>query len=235
MSSERKYRIRAADVSYRWFLNRAQPGWDSEGRIVRWAGSLTDIDDLIRAEERARENELRFRTMISAVPNLTFEADADGANTFASDQWCAYTGMTAEETSGIGFARAIHQDDAEAVTARWFAAVRSGTPFESRHRMRAADGSYRWFLARAQPGRDAEGRIVRWAGALMDIDNLVRAEESLRESKERLSGIVSSAMDAIITVDENQRIILFNEAAERMFGCPAAEALGQPFNRFIPE
>src|SRR5262245_58706821 len=173
--------------------------------------------------------------MVSAVPNLTFEADTGGVNTFVSDQWCAYTGMTAEETAGIGFARAIHPDDAEAVTARWFAAVRSGRPFESGHRVRAADGSYRWFLARALPGREAEGRIVRWAGSLVDIDDLVRAEESLRESKERLAGIVSSAMDAIITVDEDQRVVLFNNAAERMFGCPAAEALGRPFNRFIPE
>src|SRR5262245_13166988 len=140
--------------------------------------------------------------MVSAVPNLTFESDTGGVNTFVNDQWCAYTGMTAEETAGIGFARAIHPDDAEAVIARWFAAVRLGMPFESRHRIRAAEGSYRWFLARALPGRDAEGRIVRWAGSLMDIDDLVRAEESLRESKERLAGIVSSAMDAIITVDE---------------------------------
>ncbi len=74
------------------------------------------------------------------------------------------------------------------------------------------------------------GRARSWT-----LTNLVRAEESLRESEERLVGIVSSAMDAIITVDEDQRIVLFNEAAERMFGCPAAEALGQPFNRFIPE
>ncbi len=235
MSFERMCRIRAADGSYRWFLNRALPARDAEGRIVRWAGSLVDVHDLVRAEEALRESELRFRTMVSAVPNLTFESDADGANTFASDQWCAYTGMTAEETAGIGFARAIHPDDAEAVTARWFAAVRSAMPYESRHRMRAADGSYRWFLARALPGRDAEGRIVRWAGSLMDIDDLVRAQEALRESKERLAGIVSSAMDAIITVDEDQRVVLFNEAAERMFGCPAAEALGQPLNRFIPE
>jgi PAS domain S-box-containing protein len=235
MSFERKCRIRAADGSYRWFLNRALPGRDAEGRIVRWAGSLTDIDDLIRAEERVRENELRFRTMVSAVPSLTFESDVDGNNTFASDQWLAYTGMTAEETAGMGYARAFHPDDAEEVTARWFAAMRSGTLFESRHRIRAADGSYHWFLCRALPARDAEGRIVRWAGSLVDIDDLVRADEALRESKERLAGIVSSAMDAIITVDEDQRIVLFNEAAERMFGCPAAEALGQPFNRFIPE
>ncbi len=196
---------------------------------------FNDITERKRAEEALRESELRFRTMVSAAPNLTFETDTGGGNTFVSDQWCAYTGMTAEETAGIGFARAIHPDDAEAVTGRWFAAVRSGMLFESRYRIRAADGSYRWFLARALPGRDAEGRIVRWAGSLMDIDDLVRAEESLRESKERLAGIVSSAMDAIITVDEDQWVVLFNEAAERMFGCPAAEALGRPFNRFIPE
>src|SRR5262249_14775484 len=361
VSFERKCRIRAADGSYRWFLNRAQPGRDAEGRIVRWAGSLTDIDDLVRAEERGRETELRFRTMISAVPSLTFETDVDGNNTFASDQWVAYSGMTAEESAGMGYARAFHPDDAEEVTARWFSAVRSGTRFESRHRIRAADGSYRWFLCRALPARDAEGRIVRWAGSLVDIDDLAQAEEALRESearfrqlaeslpqlvwtcradgtcdyispqfvaytgipeaeqlgfgwlqqlhpddreptiaawnqtvatgepfdieqrvrrndgvdrwfkaravtlrdsggkvvkwfgsntdiddqkqaersllesKERLNGIVSSAMDAIITVDEDQRVVLFNEAAERMFDCPAAEALGQPFNRFIPE
>src|SRR5215813_4344677 len=196
---------------------------------------FNDITERKRAEEALRESELRFRTMVSAVPNLTFESDTGGVNTFVNDQWCAYTGMTAEETAGIGFARAIHPDDAESVIARWFAAVRLGMPFESRHRIRAAEGSYRWFLARALPGRDAEGRIVRWAGSLMDIDDLVRAEESLRESKERLAGIVSSAMDAIITVDEDQRVVLFNEAAERMFGCPAAEALGQPLDRFIPE
>ena len=358
---ESRHRFRAADGSYRWFLCRALPARDPEGQIVRWAGSLVDIDDLIHAEEALRESELRFRTMVSAVPNLTFESDAYGSNTFASDQWCAYTGMTAEETAGVGFARAFHPDDAEAATARWFAAVRSGMPFESRHRIRAADGSYRWFLARALPGRDAEGRIVRWAGSLVDIDDLIRIEDALRESesrfrklaeslpqlvwtcradgtcdyvspqfvaytgvpeaeqlgfdwlrqihpddretlfavwsrtvatgepfdveyrirrndgvyrwfktravalrdsggkvvkwfgsntdiddqkqaersllesKERLNGIVSSAMDAIITVDEEQRVVLFNEAAERMFGCPAAEALGRPFNRFIPE
>ena len=232
---ESRLRIRAADGSYRWFLNRAQPGRDAEGRIVRWAGSLTDIDDLIRAEERLRESELRFRTMISAVPSLTFEADADGNNNFVSDQWFAYTGMTAKETAGGGFIRAYHPDEAEDVLRQWNAAVRSGMSFESKCRIRAVDGSYRWFLNRAQPGRDAEGRIVRWAGSLTDIEDLIRIEQALRESKERLAGIVSTAMDAIITVDEDHRIVLFNEAAERMFGCMAAKALGQTIERFIPE
>ncbi len=61
-----------------------------------------------------------------------------------------------------------------------------------------------------------------------------RAEEALRESEERLSGLINSAMDAIIAVDEVQRIVLFNPAAEQMFGCPAAQALGSWLDRFIP-
>jgi len=56
----------------------------------------------------------------------------------------------------------------------------------------------------------------------------------LRHAQERLNGIIQSATDAIIAVDERQHITLFNSAAERMFACPAAEALGRPLDRFIP-
>ncbi len=59
--------------------------------------------------------------------------------------------------------------------------------------------------------------------------------EALGESEGRLAGVIQSAMDAILTVDEQQNLLLFNAAAERMFGCPAAEALGQPLARFIPQ
>jgi PAS domain S-box-containing protein len=62
-----------------------------------------------------------------------------------------------------------------------------------------------------------------------------QAEDELRASHARLTGIVNSAMDAIITVDEEQRVLLFNAAAEKMFLCPASEAIGKPLDRFISE
>jgi len=63
---------------------------------------------------------------------------------------------------------------------------------------------------------------------------LSRQAETLRESQALFSGVINSAMDAVMTVDSAQRVVLFNLAAEQMFGCVAAEALGSSLDRFIP-
>ncbi|HYG35022.1 MAG TPA: PAS domain S-box protein, partial [Clostridia bacterium] len=67
------------------------------------------------------------------------------------------------------------------------------------------------------------------------ITELKRGEQELRESQARLSAIIDSAMDAIISVDSDQRITLFNAAAEKMFRCSAKAAIGQMMDRFIPQ
>lgn len=70
---------------------------------------------------------------------------------------------------------------------------------------------------------------------MVDISEHKRTDQALRDSQERLQGIIGSAMDAIITVDGNQRIVVFNHAAEEIFRCPASDAVGQPLDRYIPE
>jgi PAS domain S-box-containing protein len=79
---------------------------------------------------------------------------------------------------------------------------------------------------------DGAGAVIKM---VQDVTEQRRAEERLRASQERLSGIISHAMEAIIAVDTDQRIVVFNEAAEQTFRCAAAEALGTPLDRFIPE
>jgi PAS domain S-box-containing protein len=97
------------------------------------------------------------------------------------------------------------------------------------------DGTVVKLLEYAAPLFDEEGKTTGCVGAFLDITERTRAAEALRESQERLAGIVASAMDAIISVDEEQRILVFNAAAERMFRCRAEEMLGQPIDRLIPE
>jgi PAS domain S-box-containing protein len=89
-----------------------------------------------------------------------------------------------------------------------------------------------------RPGRFKPEQIAfwEWLGEHLAVAIAKgRAEDSLRESKERFAGIVESAMDAIISVDEDQRVVLFNAAAQKMFGCTAQEAMGQPLGKFIPQ
>lgn len=84
------------------------------------------------------------------------------------------------------------------------------------------------------PVQDENGNIVEAATIARDVTERRKAEEALKANQERLRGIVESAMDAIITVDKKQRIVVFNAAAQQIFLCPASEALGQPLDKFIP-
>jgi PAS domain S-box-containing protein len=97
------------------------------------------------------------------------------------------------------------------------------------------DGSRRWVIARAEAQRDAAGEIISLRGTVQDVTERRRLTEKIRESEVRLTEVIDSAMDAIIAVDESQRIVLFNAAAEKMFGCVMSEALGASIGRFIPE
>jgi len=80
-----------------------------------------------------------------------------------------------------------------------------------------------------------DGTHLGFVHVVRDISDLRRAEQALASYVQRLASIIESAMDAIITLDEQERITLFNPAAERMFGCSATEVLGQTLDRFLPE
>jgi PAS domain S-box-containing protein len=96
------------------------------------------------------------------------------------------------------------------------------------------DGTPRTILSSVSMLRDSAGQFVGAVGVNRDITEQQRSEAALRESEARLAGIVGSAMDAIISVDESHAIVLFNAAAEQVFRCPASQALGASLDRFVP-
>lgn len=86
----------------------------------------------------------------------------------------------------------------------------------------------------SSPVKDAKGNILGAVSVVRDITESKRAEKALQTSQERLAAIIDSAMDAIITIGSDGDILVFNDAAERVFGCPATDAIGHSLQRFLP-
>jgi PAS domain S-box-containing protein len=211
---------------------------EADGSADYFISVIEDISARKRAEEALRASEEKFRVLANTAPFMIWVTEPDGGASFVSRGWCEFTGQTEQEAmgkGGFGWLDAVHPDDREESGRIFLEANMKREPFTLDYRLRRADGAYRWAIDAGRPRFDEAGDFLGYVGSVIDITERRENEVSLRESKERLAGIVSSAMDAIITVDDDQRIVLFNEAAERMFGCSAAEVMGQQVDRFIPE
>jgi PAS domain S-box-containing protein len=176
-------RMRRFDGVYRWFLFLAQPFRDESGTIVKWYGTNVDIEDRKQADEALRASERTLNLIINTIPMLAWSTDPTGFVEFLNRRWLEFTGLSAEQASGFGWSVAIHPDDAKGLIDYWQAALASGTEVDVEARMRRFDGQYRWFLFRASPLRDESGKVVKWYGTNVDIEDRKRADEELRRSE----------------------------------------------------
>ncbi|HVJ58777.1 MAG TPA: PAS domain-containing protein [Terrimicrobiaceae bacterium] len=183
---EQEVRYRRADGEYRWFLSRALPVRNKRGEIVEWYGIAADIEDRKRAQEAERRRESELRELIEALPAMAWSASPDSSCTYVNKNWTEYTGLSLEETVGSGWLRAVHQQDAEQHLTSWQKSVATGQPFQNEVRFRrAADGRYRWFTVCSVPLLDEQGRILKWYGIAVDVEDRKRAEQAREEAARR--------------------------------------------------
>jgi len=173
---EVSFRSRNAAGSYRWFLSRAEPLRATDGTILYWIGINFDIEDRKQAE-------IELRQILDLAPQLIAVLGPRRERLYVNRTALTYLGTTLDEWRQLSMGGAgseAHPDDAEQIKALGDRAIASGSPYELEVRLRAADGSYRWFLARYNPVRDAQGQVFRWYVACTDIDDRKRAEERMR-------------------------------------------------------
>ena len=234
--------LRARDGTYRWHLNQAVVLRDPEGKVLKFVGTTTDIDDQKRAQEVLRASETNLREILDGLPGLAAALSPDGVPEVMNRPFLEFFGKTAEEMRDWKTADVIHPDDLPRVIAEFAHSLTAGTPYDAEIRYRRADGVYRWFHVRVDPARDAEGRITGWYSLITDIDDRKRADEKLRQeeselkhSEARKAAILESALDCILTIDHEGCITEFNLAAEHTFGYRRDEVLGMPLaNVIIP-
>jgi diguanylate cyclase (GGDEF)-like protein/PAS domain S-box-containing protein len=140
----------------------------------------------------AQENEAFFRNLAEAIPAIVWTARSDGSIDFASDRWYQYSGKTPQADNALAWKDAVHPDDVAVSSSRWAECIRTGENYEVEYRLRrGSDGAYLWFLARAAPVRDDQGRIVKWFGTCTDIEeqkhNQQILEEEIRQRTEELA------------------------------------------------
>jgi len=176
-------------------------------KLVRW---VVTARRATRGSERG--GEAYFHNLAEAIPEMVWTTKADGACDFLNQRWCDYTGLTSEQSSVWGWTAALHPDDVIETSASWERAVRTGTPFTIEYRFRrASDGAYRWFLGRANPIRDGQGRIIKWFGTCTDIEdqkhNQQILEDQIRERTEELADTNTRLQEEMWEKDSARRAL----------------------------
>ncbi|MDE3088487.1 MAG: PAS domain S-box protein [Chloroflexota bacterium] len=205
------------------------------GLLVNWLTVLRE-----RTEERLREQRGLLSVTLSSIGDAVVTTDEQGLVSFMNPVAQSLTGWKLEDVAGKPVTDVIHvvdEKNGNPIENPASRVLREGAivELENHSALIAADGKRVPVGNSAAPIRDDKGNLVGVILVFRDITERRRAEDALRESQSRLNGIVLSAMDAIITIDAHQRILLFNAAAEMIFRYPASEAIGQPIDRFIPE
>jgi two-component system sensor histidine kinase/response regulator len=216
---------------------------DAAGAPAYDIGIIHDITERKRLEEALRASEERYRFLIRSIPQKIFTADANGDVDYLNQQWTEFAGLSFDQLKGWGWTQIIHPEDVEENVRRSRHAIATGEPFQLEHRVRRADGVYRWHLSRAVALRDAQGRVLMWFGSNTDIDDQKQTAEAFKQAKEAaeaanrakdeflanvsheirtpmnaILGMTELALDTPLTEDQRQCLRTVKSAADNLLG-----------------
>jgi PAS domain S-box-containing protein len=192
-----------------------------------------DVTRQSEVERALRLNEERFRSLVQATTQIVWIRDARGVRAPDSPSWRAYTGQTLEEWTGDGWIEALHPDDRARVRAAWLASTAAQTPYEAEYRLRRADGSWRWTVARGHPIMGGDGKVREWVGTNTDIHDRRLADSVSREWRRRLEAILEAGDIGTWTFDLRRRRLLVDANVALLVGAAPTRARAAPLRLFL--
>ncbi len=209
------------------------------GRLLGMGTITRDISGSKRAQDQLRQSQERFELALRGADLAAWDWNMKTDEVMLSERWAEMRGFSPEEITPHVSSKysGIHPDDwprvQKALTDYLHGLV---ADYDVEYRAQTKSGSWIWILDRGKVfSYDEDGQPLRMVGTELDITEQKRLEEQLRFSEAKFSGLVSGSADAIISIDEKQRITLFNEGAETIFGYSKDEAIGAPLDILIPE
>ena len=165
----------------------------TRGALPSFVGTTIDVTEHEQLTSALRKREDELRQVIDLTPQVVAVYGPKCERVYANRWALAYFGMTLDDWLQLADGFEVHPDDPARLKAPMDEALTSGTAFELETRLRSADGSYRWFLARGNPVRDDRGVVTRWYVASTDIDERKKAEDRLRQENVALREEVDKA------------------------------------------
>jgi PAS domain S-box-containing protein len=231
------FRFVRPDGAQLWLEETAKGEFDATGRLLRVKGLTRDISERKRAELALTERTMQLELAGKAALVGSFGYGVDAEKMQISEGYAAVYGFP-EGTTSIARSQwlaKLHPNDVDRVDAARSQALRQRRrEYGLEYRFISPSGEIRWIEARTFISYRSDGRPERMVGVNIDVTERKWAEIARQASEAKFAGILAIAGDAIISIDGNHRITLFNEAAERLFGYSRGEMIGQPMDVLIP-
>jgi PAS domain S-box-containing protein len=173
----------------------------------------------------------RALQILESMPGHAWSADAVGRFTYFSRNTLAVLGNGSDGEDEFGWRQLVHPDDYDRVAARWRHCLETGDPYDSEHRLRRADGGYRWVRSSGRPSRDSQGRISQWYGTTIDIEDQKRAEAALRARELELSQLVDMVPSHVWRLTPEGEPTFFNKRMVDYLGLDVADTVKPGMSR----
>jgi diguanylate cyclase (GGDEF)-like protein/PAS domain S-box-containing protein len=207
----------------------------AEEKLTRAYGEL---EATVREQTDVLRRSQAWLTEAQGIAHLgTWEWDVRGGTVRWSDELYRIYGVTRDEfqPSFPRYLEMVHPDDRARVEATIDRAYADHQPFALQERIVRPDGSVRVLTSQGKVFVDGDGRSARMLGVCQDVTDRQRAQEELRESALRFQAVTQSVNDAVVSADQDGKIVFWNESAEAIFGYTPDEAIGRPLTLLMPE
>ncbi|KAK4226148.1 putative signal transduction histidine-protein kinase [Podospora fimiseda] len=183
---------------------------DNTGEFLAGVISLRDVTRITEEINRIKAaDEERFRLICDTMPQLVWTTTPQGQHDFYNNRWYTYTGLTEEESLGLGWVNPFHPDDMPETRRRWHHSLKTGEPYVTEYRCRSKEGEWRWFLGRALPLRNKQtGAIEKWFGTCTDVHESIESKIEAKRTREQLLSVIALSHMTMFTVDLNRRITM---------------------------
>ncbi|MDB5280645.1 MAG: hypothetical protein JWR61_5600 [Ferruginibacter sp.] len=206
------------EISYFDFLYH--PLKEKDGTISGIIVTVTEVSEKVTSRKNIEASEEQFSTLAENMENLAWLADGEGFIYWYNKRWYDYTGTTLEDIKGWGWQKVHHPDHVDRILNFVKEAWHKNEPFELTFPLRGKDGEYRWFLTRAYPIADEQGRVMRWIGTNTNIDEQQKAAEEIKYRKALLEAHNESSADGILLTNDKGKIISFNKRYTEIWNMP---------------